>query len=110
MARRRSKYGNVPTTVDGIRFASRAEARRYGELKLLRRAGKIDWLECQPRYPMEVNGVKVCDYVGDFVYLYNVAKTFVCEDVKGVETAVFKIKAKLFRALYPHVELRVVKA
>ena len=108
MKRRRSKFGNVPTTVDGIRFASRAEARYYGRLKLLHCAEQIFALQFQPRYNLVVSGVKVCTYVADFCFIEN--RKSVAIDVKGVETAVFKIKAKLFRALYPHVELRVVKA
>ena len=32
------KYRNEPTSVDGIRFASKKEAWRYGELKLLEKA------------------------------------------------------------------------
>ena len=36
-----SKYHAVPTTIDNIRFASKAEARRYRELRLLEKAGEI---------------------------------------------------------------------
>ena len=36
-----NKYHAIKTTVDGITFDSRAEARRYRELKLLERAGVI---------------------------------------------------------------------
>ena len=31
----RSKYGAIRTTIDGITFASKAEARRYAELQIL---------------------------------------------------------------------------
>ena len=48
-----SKYRNVKTEVDGILFASKKEARRYSELKLLERAGEIAHLELQPR-------IKIC--------------------------------------------------
>ena len=44
------KYNAIPTTVDGIRFASKREARRYLELKLLQKAGHISDLELQPRF------------------------------------------------------------
>jgi hypothetical protein len=37
-----SKYHAQPTVVDGIRFASKAEARRYGELMLLMKA-RVIW-------------------------------------------------------------------
>lgn len=103
----RRKYRNVPTEVDGIRFASKAEAKRYGDLKLLQRAGEIAELRCQPRYELAVNGHKVCTYVGDFAYITRTGMP-VCEDVKGVETPEFKIKAKLFRALMGR-EVVVVK-
>ncbi len=37
-----TKYGAIPTTVDGYRFASRAEARRYAELRLMALAGELE--------------------------------------------------------------------
>ena len=37
-----SKFGNVRTSVDNITFASKAEARRYQELRLLEKAGEIE--------------------------------------------------------------------
>lgn len=43
-----SKYGNIKTTTsDGITHASRKEANRWCELKLLERAGKITDLQIQ---------------------------------------------------------------
>lgn len=108
-AQRASKYGNVPTIVDGMRFASKAEARRYIELRLLERAGEILNLVCQPRYVLG-SGTKPPVYVADFAY--SEAGRQVAEDVKGGEatqTPVFKLKAKLFCERYPHVELRIVK-
>lgn len=92
------KYRNTPVVIDGHRFASKAEGRRYSELKLLERAGEIRDLRLQPRYDLAVNGHKVCAYVGDFAYLTKSGEP-VTEDTKGVETRDFKIKAKLFRAL-----------
>lgn len=95
-----SKYGAVRTEVDGISFASKKEARRYGELKLLQRAGKIENLSLQPRFPLVVNGLKVCTYVGDFLYgIPGDASSLVVEDAKGFKTPEYKLKAKLFKAL-----------
>lgn len=105
--KRTPKYRNRKTEVDGITFASKAEARRYGELKLLEKAGEIENLILQPRYRLRVEGANVGTYVGDFFYLEDGRP--VVEDVKGVETAVFRLKAKMFRATYPDIELRVVK-
>lgn len=108
-----NKYKNKPTVVDGIRFASKAEARRWGELRLLERAKKISGLRRQPSFALVVAGQKIALYVGDFSYFEPSPRLGdvipVCEDVKGMETRVFKLKAKLFRALYPDWDLRVVK-
>lgn len=98
-ARGRSKYRAVRTTIDGITFASRAEARRYQELRLLEKAGTITDLELQPKFDLVVGGVKVCRYVGDFAYTARDGRP-VLEDVKGVKTAVYRLKAKLLWALH----------
>lgn len=88
--RRRSKYGAIRTTVDGITFASRAEARMYSELKLRQRAHEIDLLRCQPRLRLVVNGQHIGDYVADFTFLERDVLhgpsgwTRVWLDVKGV--------------------------
>ena len=101
--RAQTKYGAVRTEVDGITFASKREAKRYSELKLLERAGEITLLELQPRYPLKVDGKLICTYVADFSYRSIDPKTAlhsnVVEDVKGVRTPVFKLKAKLFEAI-----------
>lgn len=102
----KNKYGNKATIVDGVRFASKAEARRFGELRLLERAGAISDLKLQPRYPLKVNGQLVCTYVADFSHTEG--DQLVVTDVKGVETDVFKIKRKLLKALH-NIEIRVVK-
>lgn len=94
------KYRNVPSVVDGIRFASKREAHRYCELKLLEKEGEIINLRLQPRYPMTVNGMHVCTYVADFEYDWAVLPRLTTEDSKGVRTKDFIIKAKLFHALY----------
>jgi hypothetical protein len=94
------KYRNVPTEIDGIKFASKREAKRYCELKLLEKAGEIKDLRLQPRYPLTVNGLHVCTYVADFEYSWTALPSTVTEDAKGVRTRDFINKAKLFHALY----------
>ena len=41
---KQNKYGNEKTVVDGITFASRKEASRWQELKMLEKAGEITGL------------------------------------------------------------------
>ena len=98
--KRPSKFGAVKTTVDGIEFDSKAEAERYSELRWLEKAGKIKNLERQPRYDLEVNGVKIGFYKADFRYWDQASSQQIVEDVKGMRTPVFAIKAKLMKALH----------
>jgi hypothetical protein len=96
-----TKYGNRKTVVDGITFASAKEARRYGELKLLQRAGEVFGLRLQPRFPLKVNGHLICTYVGDFEYCpKDQSAAPIVEDAKGFRTPEYKLKAKLFEALF----------
>lgn len=92
-----AKYRNQRVEVDGIAFASKKEARRYAELKLLERAGEICALQLQVRYPLKVLGQLVTTYVADFQYVD--ADGLVVEDVKGFRTDLYKVKAKLFKAV-----------
>ena len=89
----RHKYNARRTIVDGISFASAKEARRYGELKLLERAGQISELKLQVRYKL----VQTVTYVADFEYFDTKKKTRVTEDVKGMLTPLYKRKKKLMR-------------
>jgi hypothetical protein len=95
-----NKYRNTPIVVDNIRFASLKEATRYGELKLLEKAGEITRLELQPRFPLGVNGKLICTYVGDFYYReVGEPHLNIVEDVKGFKTPEYKLKARLFEAV-----------
>jgi len=93
---KRSKFGAVRTTVDGITFASKLEAARWGQLKLMERAGEIRDLRRQVRHGLiGYDGKKVCTYIADFDYVTKHGLP-VTEDTKGVITPVFRIKSKLF--------------
>ena len=92
------KYGARRTVVDGINFHSKKEALRYGELKLLERAGEINALERQPRFTFCINSVIMFTYVADFRYRDVRADAWVVEDVKGVKTALYKLKKKIVEA------------
>jgi|TARA_R110000751_G_scaffold16815_1_gene52810 hypothetical protein len=97
-----NKYRNIPVVIDGIRFASKAEGRRYSELKLLEKAGEISKLELQPRYKIIVEGILICTYVADFKFeqRHKSGMFFtVVEDVKGILTPIYKLKKKLVKAV-----------
>lgn len=117
---KRSKYGATPTTVDGIRFHSAKEASRYGELKLLEKAGEIRELRLQPEFPLWVHDgvvehgpLLIGNYRGDFAYEERhvtgislrtrkpVAEwADVIEDVKGFKTPLYRWKKKHVEAQY----------
>ena len=96
----RSKYNAKKTEVDGYVFDSKKEARRYQELVLLEGAGEIAELECHPKFPIYVNQEKVCTYIADFRYLDIQKNAYIVEDVKGVKTAIYRLKKKLMKAAY----------
>lgn len=108
-----SKYGNKKVLIDGIKFDSMAEGRRYKELKLMQRAGIIKELELQPKFLLQEsfkkNGktYRKVEYIADFQYKEN--GKVVIEDVKGKETDIFKLKHKLFEYKYRDLELKLIK-
>ena len=101
-----SKYHSHKTTVDGITFDSKREARRYQELKLMEQAGAIRDLQRQVRFELipafDVQGkhYRPTSYVADFAYVDAKTGAKIVEDVKGMRTDVYRIKAKLFAHRY----------
>ncbi len=79
-------------------FDSAKEAKRWGELQFMVKAGEIRNLERQVRFPIIVNGVKVCTYIADFTY--EELGGVVVEDVKSEFTRkdpLFRLKSKLLK-------------
>ena len=111
MWNRPNKYSAKKETriIDGkpVVFASKKEAERWDELRILARAGKIHDLRRQQRFvliPAQRRDGKLleqpCVYVADFTYTATETGEKVVEDVKGMLTPVYKIKRKLM--LYVH--------
>ena len=101
----KSKYHSRKQTIDGYVFASKREAQRYLELKMLEKAGEISNLELQKRFELipsqRIGGKAVerpCYYVCDFAYCEGGKQ--VIEDAKGMKTEVYKIKKKLMLYKY----------
>lgn len=101
----KSKYHSRKQTIDGYVFASKREAQRYLELKILEKAGEISNLELQKRFELipsqRIDGKVVerpCYYVCDFAYCEGGNQ--VIEDAKGMKTEVYKIKKKLMLYKY----------
>jgi hypothetical protein len=92
----RHKYNAQKTENQGLRFDSKKEARRYTDLRLLQRAGKVVMILRQ--VPFDLPGrVK---YRVDF-QIFWADGTISFEDVKGMRTAEFIAKKKMVEDLYP---------
>lgn len=108
-----SKYYSKKVIVDGIKFDSKKEARRYLQLKLLLKAKKIKDLELQKTFELQPkyvnnNGEKIraITYKADFFYYDNTKKIFIVEDTKGFKTEVYKLKKKIFEYVYPNLTIK----
>lgn len=106
--KQKSKYHARKTQVDGITFDSRKEAEYYIGLKALVKAGEIKGFARQCRFVVTEGDeeTKATEYLADFIVI-NKDDTAEIVDVKGVETAVFKLKMKCFREKYPNLKVKL---
>jgi hypothetical protein len=107
---KKSKYHNVKVEVDGIKFDSGREAKRYKALKELQRLGIISELRlqipyelCPAQYVLGFNGKQICarrsmKYIADFVYIRD--RVEIVNDSKGFLTPEYKQKKNLMRRIY----------
>ncbi len=92
----RHKYSAKRTELDGIKFASKKEARRYEELKLLQISGDVVFFLRQ--VPLFLpGGIK---HVIDYLIFWS-SGTVTFEDVKGYDTPQGKMKRTMVEAIYP---------
>lgn len=90
------KFHAQPTTIDDIKFSSKAEAKRYQQLMLLIKAGEVLFFLLQVPFILP-GGVKYfCDFQ---IFWANGEVTF--EDVKGMRLPMYILKKKQVEALYP---------
>jgi len=99
----RHKFHAQPTEFDGIKFASKAEARYYGQLKLRQRAGEVVFFLMQVPFRIPGNVKYVCDFME-----FHADGSVHFVDVKGQVLPMFVTKRKIVEALYP-IEIEVVK-
>lgn len=94
-------------------FDSGKEARRYGELRLLEKAGKISNLKTQARYLLQPafkkdgKTYRKIEYVADFTYIDSMGDMIV-EDTKGFKTELYKLKKKLL--LYKFKDIHFIES
>lgn len=107
-----TKYRAKKTEIDGIKFDSKKEAKRYIALKELEKKGNIEKLTLQPRFLLQEgfrkNGkaYRKIEYVADF--MYQQGGKLIVEDVKGMKTDVYKLKQKLFEKKYQNLTIKEI--
>lgn len=103
----RNKYNAERTQIGKIKFASKREANRYGELLLLQDSGEISGLTTQPVYLLTNENItvkypngRVARYTADFEYVEG-GET-ITEDVKSkaTMTEAAKLRLAVFEAIY----------
>lgn len=124
-----NKHRAVKVVVDGYKFASKMEAERYGELKLLQQAGEICELTVHPSFVVcpavvrpNYRAMPAAKYIADFEYWEGrlVGHRHVVEYVKEkptrskwskqhVITPVYRLKRQLFLSQYPDIEFREIR-
>ena len=109
-----SKYGNRKTVIDGYTFDSKLEADYYCQLKLLKRAGHITDFKLQPRFTLQDayvhrftrKRIQKIEYVADFLVIYPNHQEIV--DCKGMKTALYLMKKKIFEYKCPDLQIKEV--
>ncbi len=106
---RPTKYGNQSTTYGGLRYDSQKEADYAAQLNLLKRAKEIQEWQPKPKYRLVVNDLQICTIIPDFLVINKDGEEEVHE-VKSTATMtdMWRMKRKLFEALYPEITYRVI--
>lgn len=110
-----SKYSARKVVIDGITFDSTREGHRYIDLRALVAAKQISDLELQVPYVLapkvtlhdEKRARPAVRYLVDFRYRTHLDEV-VCEDVKGIDTPMSRLKRHLMATVHG-VQVRVVK-
>jgi hypothetical protein len=95
-----AKYRNRKVTVGGETWDSEREYARWLVLQAMERDGLIRDLRRQVPVDLVVNGVKVCRWVADATYFDTATGRVEWEDTKGFRTQTYRVKAKLFAAIF----------
>ena len=96
--KKRPKFGNVKTELDGYTFASKFEASVYAIYKLRERAGELKIVKTQSKIILPGRPHTV--YIADFELQDKDGETFFGE-AKGYSPPAWGLKLKLYRVFGP---------
>ena len=99
MRRLNHKYNAVRVELDGFKFASKKEGKRYAELKLLKEAGECIMFLFQVPFRMPAS-----TYWADYMVFWKDGRVTV-EDTKGFKTPAYNKQKRLMGVHFPMVEI-----
>jgi len=104
----KNKFGSIKQTYNGFSYDSKREAEYAAELDWLMEAKEVKKWERQHKISIDINGKHICNYYVDFKVYFNDGR-IEYHEVKGYETAVWKLKWKLSQAIYPDNNFVLIK-
>ena len=105
--KRGNKYNSRTTIYDGHAYHSAKEASYAQELDLRVKGKDLESWERQVPIHLYVNDVKICTYTIDFVET-DMKGDKMYTEIKGFITPEWRLKWKLFDALYPELNKQVI--
>lgn len=100
---RKNKYNAKKTILDGWSFDSKAEAKRYQELKMMQHNEEIEYFLCQVPFRLPGNIIYRVDFMTVSEVIAGQSMCAICieyEDVKGILTPLSKMKIKQVQEIY----------
>jgi len=105
---RKSKYKSKSCKCSqGHWHHSRGEAQHCNKIAMLVKAKYIKEYDIQKKFSLDVNGVHITNHFVDFWVTGNSGRQWV-EEFKGVATSDWKLKHKLFEAIFPDIEYKII--
>lgn len=108
-SKKKAKFNNVKSKIDGITFDSQLEARFYNELKLRLKAGDIAGYCYKSKFLLtpETQAQRKSEYITDFI-IFNNDGTYEIIDTKGIRTKEYILKIKQMAVNYPLLKVKEV--
>jgi hypothetical protein len=104
---KKTKYGNKKCRcISNHQHDSRGEVSYCDRLRYEKLAGEIRDYQVQKKYPLFVEGMRLCNHIVDFLVTEKDG-TVAVHEYKGFATRDWRLKMKLFKTCYPDIPYRV---
>jgi hypothetical protein len=94
---KKNKYNAKKTEYNGRIYHSKKEALYAQQLDILLKSKQIKSFRPQVKISIDIDGIHICNHIVDFEIVTN-ANQIEWHEVKGFETAVYKLKKKILHA------------